>query len=284
MKTVFCIDDNPRYLRMLQVAVRSLRRMQGDDVPLLCVYAGDDACILEGLERERIPVARYRPQLTPERIPPQFHGCIGCFLKLELALLPELADDEYALYCDADMLFLRRINALHAQRPAYMSMAREHTAPFFHQHDALSYTWRDKDYVVPLPFPIWTFSSGVAVFHLARLRRHDLIHSFLAFCEQNVHRIGNLDQSLLNYYFGKRIQKLDGVWNRPPYHADALEKGHVIHFHGPKPWDVARPLWNELRICCFEPLRQVWASYLTPPEREEYEAWCAADRAQFAAK
>lgn len=282
MKTVFCIDDNPRYLRMLQVAVRSLRRVEGTDAPVLCVYAGHNDAILEGLERENIPVSRYRPQLTPERIPPQFHYCIGCFLKLELALLPELADDDYALYCDVDMLFLRRLAGLYAQRPAYMAMARENTAPFFHQHEKLTYTWREREYVVPLPFPIWTFSSGVVVFHLARLRRHDFIHNFLAFCEQNLPYIGNLDQSLLNYFFGKRIQKLDGIWNRPPYHSDALEKGHVIHFHGPKPWDVARPLWKDLRIACYEPLRHAWAGYLTPAEREEYEAWCEEDRQKYA--
>ena len=278
MKVVFCIDDNPRYLRMVQVAVRSLRRVEGQDVPLLCVYAGDDAHILEGLEREAIPVARYRPVLTPEHIPTLFHGCIGCFLKLELALLPELADQPYVLYCDADILFLRRIGELCALRPAYMAMARENTAPFFHQYERLDYTWRDRDYVVPLPFPIWTFSSGVVLFHLERLRRHDLIHNFLAFCTQNVERIGNLDQSLLNYFFGKRIEKLDGMWNRPPYNADALERGRIIHYHGPKPWEVARPLWNELRMACFEPLRHAWAGYLTPEEREEYEEWCAEDR------
>ena len=277
MKVVFCIDDNMRYLRLLQVAVRSLRRMEGEDVPLLCVYAGDSAPILAALEREGIPVARYRPELTPERIPAQFHRCIGCFLKLELALLPELAGEPYALYCDVDVLFFRRIQALLAQRPAYMAMARENTAPFFHEQAQLEYVWREQPCTVPMPFPIWTFSSGVVVFNLERLRRHDLIHNFLAFCTQNVHRIGNLDQSLLNYFFGKRISKLDGAWNRPPYHADALEQGHIIHFHGPKPWEVRRPLWTDLRIACFEPLREAWVSYLTPEEKDEYQAWCAED-------
>lgn len=279
MITVFCIDDNLRYLRMLQVAVRSLRRVAGDDAPCLCVYAGEDGHILETLERERIPVARYRPQLDQAAIPLRFHRCIGCFLKLELALVPELAHEEYVLYCDADVLFRQPLAELFARRPVYMDMAREQTAPFFHEYDKLDYEWRGNRYVVPMPFPIWTFSSGVVLFNLGRLRRRDCIHSFLAFCRQNVHRIGNLDQSLLNYYFGKHITRLSPCWNRPPYHADAGATGRIVHFHGPKPWDVGAPMWKDLRIACYWPLREAWLAYLAPDERAEVDAWSAEQSA-----
>lgn len=273
MKTVFCIDDNPRYLRLLQVAVRSLRVQQGADAPCLCVYAGNNATVLDTLRAEGIAVARYKTRLTPDCIPPQFHRCIGCFLKLELALVPELAADDYVLYCDVDVLFHQPINALLQERPAYMAMAREQTAPFFHEYERLDYQWQGNSYVVPLPFPIWTYSSGVVVFNLHRLRRGHLLDNFLAFCMQNVHRIGNLDQSLLNYYFGKRISKLDPGFNRPPYEQDALENGTIIHFHGPKPWDVGLDYWQDLRVNCYEPLRHVWLDYLHPHERAEVESW-----------
>ena len=118
----------------------------------------------------------------------------------------------------------------------------------------------------------------MVVFNLGRLRRRDLIHSFLAFCRQNVERIGNLDQSLLNYFFGKHIVRLDPCWNRPPYHADAAAEGRIVHFHGPKPWDVGNRLWQELRTACYWPLRDAWLDYLFPDEREEVEAWCDEQR------
>jgi hypothetical protein len=86
--TLFCIDDNPRYLPLLCVAVRSLRAVQGADAPCLCVYAGNDSALLNSLERERIPCARYTPVLDKAAIPQRFHRAIGAFLKLELALLP----------------------------------------------------------------------------------------------------------------------------------------------------------------------------------------------------
>lgn len=273
MKVVFCIDDNPRYLRLLQVAVRSLRAQQGANAPCLCVYAGSDSLVLKTLAREHIPLARYAPRLSPERIPQEFHRCIGCFLKLELALVPELADEDFVLYCDVDVLFHQPLPDLRALRPPYMAMARESTAPFFHEYEQLEYFWRENRYVVPLPFPIWTYSSGVVVFNLQRLRKAQVIENFLAFCEQNLQRIGNLDQSLLNYYFGKRITQLDPNLNRPPYQMDALESGIVIHFHGPKPWDLGVSYWQDLRVNCYEPLRQVWLDYLSPEERTEVEGW-----------
>lgn len=273
MKVVFCIDDNPRYLRLLQVAIRSLRAQHGADTPCLCVYAGSQTLVLETLAREHIPLARYTPRLSPSSIPKEFQRCIGCFLKLELALVPELANDDFVLYCDVDVFFRQPLPDLSNLRPPYMAMARENTAPFFHEHEQLEYNWQGNRYVVPLPFPIWTYSSGVVLFNLQRLRRAHVIENFLAFCEQNVQRIGNLDQSLLNYYFGKRITQLDPNLNRPPYQMDAVEKGIIVHFHGPKPWDVGVSYWQDLRVNCFAPLRQLWLDYLSPEERTEVEGW-----------
>lgn len=172
-----------------------------------------------------------------------------------------------------DVLFYRALDALEDVVPPYMGMAREFTAPFYHERERLHYDFRGKTYAVPLPFPIWTFSSGVALFNLERLRRHDLIEHFLAFSLQNVHCIGNLDQSLLNYFFGKRITRLEDRWNRPPYQADALDTAHIVHFHGPKPWDLASAWGRELRINHFEALRRVWLEYLRPEERALVESW-----------
>jgi hypothetical protein len=274
---LFCIDDNPRYLPLLRVAVRSLRETQGVAAPCLCVYAGSDQALLDSLARERIPCARYTPVLDKTAIPRCFHRAIGAFLKLELALIPELADIPYCLYCDVDVMFLRPLDELLSKRPRYMAMAKEQTAPFYHEYERLEYTWRGKDYIVPMPFPIWTFSSGVVLFHLEQLRKHGHIHNFLAFCAQNLERIGNLDQSLLNYFFGKRIEKLENRWNCPPYRNKAANEGHIIHFHGPKPWEIRRRLWNDLRIHDFWILRERWKSFLAADELDLIQEWEAAD-------
>ena len=272
MTVVFCIDDNPRYLMLFKAAVRSLRLLH-PDVRVVCVYAGNLSAVLDAVPAEGAELARYTPVLRPSVIPPEFHRCIGAFLKLELALVPELAHEEKILYCDCDMMFIRPLDKLWALQPRLMGMAREATTPFWHVCEQMDYTWRGLHYVIPMPFPIWTFSSGVVLFNLARLRAHDHIHNFLAFCEQNVHRIGNLDQSLLNYFFGKRITRLDPCWNRPPYQADCLSAGHVVHFHGPKPWDINLPLWQDLRIYDYEAARARWKSLLNAEELRNVAEW-----------
>ena len=274
----FCIDDKAVYLMLLRVAVRSLRHVCGANAPyIVCVYAGNDPEIIRGVEAENICLARYTPVIDPESLPPNCRRAAGCFLKLELALVPELAEYETVLYCDTDVMFLHAPNELFALRPPYMAMTREQTTPFFHEHESLSYTWRGNSYTVRMPFPIWTFNSGSVVFNLARLRQHDYIHNFLAFSAQNAGRIGNLDQSLLNYFFGKRITQIDERWNYPPYKGRTMERASIVHFHGPKPWDVNLPYFKDLRINDFELMRAQWKTWLRPEEAALVAEWEAAN-------
>ena len=274
MKIVFCLDDKPQYLMLLKGAVRSLRQVYGPDAPCLCVYGGKDEAMAEAVRAENIPLAWYKSQvLNYDSMPRRTHRVMGAFLKLELALLPELAQEDYVLYCDTDVYFHRPVDALLALAPPYMAMAKEETAPFHHDYEELTYTYRGNEYTVPLPFPIWTYNSGVVLFNLARLRRHDFIHNFLAFCMQTADKIGNFDQSMLNYFFGKRIDRFDQVYNCPPYMHNSKDEGCIIHFHGPKPWEMQRKLWNDLRINHYLYFRDLWLSLMTEAEKEEMAPW-----------
>ncbi len=274
MKVVFCLDDKPQYLMLLKGAVRSLRRVHGPDAPCLCVYGGKDESIAEAVQAENIPFAWYKtPLLNYESMPQRTHRVMGAFLKLELSLVPELAAEDYVLYCDTDVYFHQPITELLAMTPAYMAMAKEETAPFHHDYEQFTYTYKDREYTVPLPFPIWTHNSGVVLFNLERLRRHDFIHNFLAFCRQTADRIGNFDQSMLNYFFGKLITRFDQVYNCPPYMFKSREEGRIIHFHGPKPWDTRRKMWQDLRINHYWHFRDLWLELMTGAEKEELQAW-----------
>ncbi|MDE5879536.1 MAG: glycosyl transferase [Desulfovibrio sp.] len=275
MKTVFCIDDSPRYLLLLKVAARSLRALHGEDAPLLCVYGGENERIISEVRAERIPLALYSPRLNRQTMPASTHFALGCFLRLELSLVPELADDDAVLYCDTDTFFLRPLDELFAAPlPPYLGMVREATAPFYNTHEQLDYFYHDMRYTVRLPFPIWTFSSAVTLFNLARLRRRDLVGHLLAFSKANVEACGNLDQSLLNYFFGKRITRLEDRWNSPPYQPECLEKGHIVHFHGPKPWE-GRVKWpgEELRINHYQEMSRRWYGMLSQKERALADSW-----------
>ena len=274
MKVAFCIDDNPRYLALLKGAVRSLRKIYENDLEVVCVYAGDNPRVLQEVPQENITLARYAPVLDSATVPQSYHYAIGAFLKLELALVPELADEDFVLYCDVDVYFHQRFDELLQEKPAYMAMAREQTVPFFHKHESLEYDYRGQHYKIPMPFPIWTFSSGVVMFNLARLRKYDYIHNFLAFCAENIERIENLDQSLLNYFFGKRISKLPQHCNCPPYMSESREEGQIIHFHGPKPWDVHnKARWGDLLIKHYGWFRDQWRTLFSEEELQEIDSW-----------
>lgn len=270
MKIAFCIDDNPAYLPLLKVAARSLFEVQGKGQEAICVYAGESRRVMETIRGEGLTLARYSPRLDPAIMPPEVLHSRGCFLKLELGLLPELAGDDRVLYCDLDVLFRKPLDDLFQMAlPPYMGMVRENTAPFYHDVQSMDYEFMDHRYTVPMPFPIWTYSSAVVLFNLGMLRKRHLLDHFLAFSLQNVYRIGNLDQSLLNYFFGKRITRLENRWNSPPYMVDSREHGHIVHFHGPKPWDTTREWASDLRVNHFESLRQIWYGYLDSREREQ---------------
>lgn len=268
MKVVFCLDDKPQYLLLLKGAVRSLRQIYGPDVPCLAVYGGDNQEVIRGIEKENIQLARHKPVLNRDNLAPAMHRVMGAFLKLELSLLPELADDEYVLYCDTDVFFNRPIDALEEIKPPYLGMAREQTALFYPDHESFSYTHKGREYTVNMPFPIWTYNSGVVLFNLGRLRSHDYIHNFLDFCWQVSDRIGNYDQSMVNYFFGKHVTKLNPLYNCPPYMPESKDEGIIVHFHGPKPWEIYIPLWKDLRIGHFDYFRNRWLELMGPEELE----------------
>lgn len=269
MKVVFCLDDKPRYLLLLKGAVRSLRAVHGQNVPCLAVYGGNDQNIIEAIKAENIQLALHKPYLTKENMAPCTHHIMGAFLKLELSLLPELANDEFVLYCDTDVYFNKPISGLEDIFPPYMAMAREQTAPFFPDHESFTYIHKGHEYTVPMPFPIWTYNSGIVLFNLGKLRKRDYIYSFLDFCSQVSDRIGNYDQSMLNYFFGKRVTKLNPLYNCPPYMVESKDEGIIVHFHGPKPWDIHLPLWKDLRIGHFDYFRNKWLELMDKKELAE---------------
>ena len=111
------------------------------------------------------------------------------------------------------------------------------------------------------------------LFNLEKLRKRDFIGHFMAFCKENESRIGNLDQSLINYFFGKRITRLDDHWNCPPYRVECRDEAKIVHFHGPKPWEHNRTNLKDLLINHYSYMRGLWLDYLHPGERTLVESW-----------
>jgi len=272
MKFVFCLDANPRFQILLLAAIRSLRSIYPRaDVGV--VYGGREEALLDVLLEEDVPIIRYAPYMNETNVAPGFHQAIGALLTLELALVPELSNEEYVLYFDCDVLFVKPFEELLALRPAYLAMSRQEPVPFFCEHETLDYVYKGNRYAINMPFPIWHYNSGVVLYNLGRLRKNDYIHNFLAFCLQNLEKLGNYDQPLINYYFGKRITRFDQSFNCQSFLESSKDQGRIIHFQGPKPWHLGQNYYPEQQSQNFRHFSEVWRSHLTEKERGIVHTW-----------
>ncbi len=272
MKCVFCLDANPRFQMLLLVAIRSLRGVY-PDADVSVVYGGREEALLDVLLAEDLHIIRYAPFLNETNVAPRHHPAIGALLTLELALVPELADQERVLYFDCDTLFVRPFDELFTLTPAYLAMSRQEPVPFFCDFETLSYVYKDKTYVVKMPFPIWHYNSGVVLYNLGRLRKNGHIRNFLAFCLQNLDNLGNYDQPLINFFFGKRIERFEQIFNCQPFQEYAKDQGRIIHFQGPKPWHEGQNYYPELQVEHYRRFSDIWRSYLTEEERGIVRKW-----------
>ncbi len=53
---------------------------------------------------------------------------------------------------------------------------------------------------------------------------------------------------------------------------EAKGKGIIVHFHGPKPWEIYNPMWDELRMQHFDHFRNRWLALMNEEELAEVEA------------
>jgi len=142
----------------------------------------------------------------------------GHWLRCDIASLE--ADDDFVLYTDIDVIFLKPLPEL-LETPKYIACAPEH------QRSDYSY-----------------FNSGVIIMNIPalRARRENLIQVV----EQRLPVTDPWDdQSALNDLFKDEWLKLAPIWNWKPYWG-ANDDALIVHFHGPKPAHALRMQLGQL--------------------------------------
>jgi FkbM family methyltransferase len=133
----------------------------------------------------------------------------GCFLRVDIPVLE--TEDEFVLYTDADVIFLRDPEPiLRDIRPAYFACTSEFTFD-----DGLN--------------------SGVLWLNVAAMRQD--YAAFTAFIRANL-QLG-LDQDMYRAFYRDRFEKMPPALNWKPYwgrHDNAV----ILHWHGVKPVVVRR--------------------------------------------
>ena len=201
---------------LARTAVLSARAIGGLSPRLL--YYGSETDFTEWMRRHGVTVIVTEPRFLPAIRAAEAAGThrshsIGHWLRIGIPLLE--TTDEFVLYTDCDVVFLRAINWA-APRPKLFAAAPEF------KRDNWNY-----------------FNSGVMLLNVAALRQ-----SYEAFERHIVARLSDGvfpnydDQIALNEAYRGQWSRLDPALNWKPYWGAARDAA-ILHFHGPKPDDIA---------------------------------------------
>lgn len=227
MKCVFPLETGEaRFLRLTEVMVRSARKHT--ELDLYCLNGGIPLDFRRWLEQQGVTVCDWRLSFRDE-LETRYDGSKplthprGAYLRVDLpeALRRYGVEDEYVVYVDVDIIFLRPIE-LHHLRPQLFA-----TPPDWDMQD------RSR------------FNTGVMLLNvdgmrevtpglLDHLRKHRFNFEFVG--------LGPCDQGAYNHYFGAQAHD----WLEPEYEWKPWwgpnEDARIVHFAGPKPWDIRRVL------------------------------------------
>lgn len=137
----------------------------------------------------------------------------GAFLRIEI---PEVEqEDEFVLYTDVDVQFLRDID-LGGKRPALFSAAPQSSLGDYND-----------------------LNSGVMLINVPAMAKE--LPAFKEFIVKNLNL--GLDQEMLAAYFPGRYESLPPEYNWKPYWG-RNDESRIVHWHGPKPVLAQRRVHN----------------------------------------
>jgi hypothetical protein len=225
------------YESLIKVAVHTA--LKETSLEPYFIYDGSEGALVAWMRARGVTVLQRRTflydrlqELARERDNPRIVTIgSGAYLRLEIPqLTQELGfDDEFALYTDCDVMFLRDVSPLESLRPRFFAVAP--------QHDPADWN---------------AMNSGVMVMNLPALRRADArFRPFVRrFMEQSVPK--SWDQAAYRRYYGRgfaaswlpalqpRWDKLPIEYNWKTYWDGDWRAARILHLHGPKPHTLKR--------------------------------------------
>jgi hypothetical protein len=229
MKWYFCFNE--RVADWMDESIRACVTSAKRNTSLRphCLYDGGDNRLVDWLAAQGVAITRThvffaaaldRPEVLRANAGTPYDpvAARGFYLPLQL---PFEADDDYVLYTDTDVLFLKQPSLLR-YRPEVLAAAPE--AGNLHADRP------GRDFAEG-------FNSGVMVVNLPawRRRRDDLLATLEAghfFTRPGTRAI--YDQWALNALFKGRWETLDDALNWRAFWIDNPQ-AEIVHFHGPKP-------------------------------------------------
>jgi lipopolysaccharide biosynthesis glycosyltransferase len=210
-------------IKLLQCSVKSA--LQNTDLDVYVIFDGKKEELESKLPKE-VNIIEHR-----HRCYDKFNECglnmtiaSGTFLRTEISYLCSILNikDEYCLYTDYDVIFQKGdYSDLDNLKPEYFS-----ACPEFNKND-------------------WSYiNAGVMLINIKSFHRDD--QKILDFINNRLQekkfKNGTFDQTILNYLYKDKIDKLPLEYNWKPYWG-VNEGAKIIHFHGAKP-NIVEPKWR----------------------------------------
>jgi len=202
----------------------------------------DTFAAFENVVRKWHPHCEFVRHAVDEAAFKDFPAWSGNRMTYARLLIPQfLPDEDFCIYSDTDMIWLRDISELWAQRDSgcvYKSARETYDCTldaeeaWFRSHGMAFY--REK-YIC----------AGLSFFNLKRMREKDVVERIAEFINAYPD-LRMADQTALNAIYGKEIGILDSAWQRLTIsRADGEPfEGKVVHYAGEIPW--RRGLWNQM--------------------------------------
>ena len=207
MKWYFaCNSDSKEYEPLIKAAVTSA--LQNTTLEPHFIFDGEPNELTQWLEEKGVKIIYHRSNLYPI-LEKKYKGnelkiASGAYLRCDIPIIEE--EDDYILYTDCDVIFLKDVEP---QKPEYFACTSE-----VDKND-----WK-------------TFNTGVMFMNVKNLRKS--YKGFCRFIKWNLSRLITWDQTAFQLYYGKKNTHLDLKFNHKLYWGiddDAV----ILHYHGAKP-------------------------------------------------
>ncbi|MCL2722121.1 MAG: hypothetical protein FWD47_12400 [Treponema sp.] len=212
MKWYFaCNDRNRQYDVLIKAAVKSA--LKNTTLEPVCIYDGEENQLTQWLTEHGIKIIFHRVSfyqafenhLDKNRIT----TASGAFLRCDIPIIN--IEDDFCLYTDCDVIFLKDFDYQTLDQPEYFSCSCEADT-------------EDFEY----------FNTGVMYMNLKKLRKSH--KEFTDFIVSNLKSLNVYDQTAYQMFYGSKMTKLPIEYNYKPYWPKD-ENAVILHFHGPKPFN-----------------------------------------------
>lgn len=209
MKWYFaCNDKSPGFFPLIKGAVTSA--LKNTTLEPFFIYDGAENELTEWLRERGVNIIHHRISFYNElenhyKIPHQLTIASGTFLRCDIPILEK--DDDFVLYTDCDVLFLKDFSL--DLKPEYFACSAE-----FKKHNRK------------------LFNAGIMLMNVKKLREtHD---AFIEFIKNNLSILSTYDQTAYQMYYANKASWLPVKYNHKPYWG--IDKNAaIVHFHGIKP-------------------------------------------------